>query len=69
MAELVYAVVLGAMSFGLQVRVLSLVVSFFGSGNITQLVECLLCKEKVVGSIPTVSTRFSFLRGADFLFL
>lgn len=36
MAELVYAVVLGAMSFGLLVRVQSLVFLF---GNITQLVR------------------------------
>ena len=37
MAELVYAVVLGAMSFGLQVRVLSLVEIISLYGNITQL--------------------------------
>jgi hypothetical protein len=36
-AELVYAVVLGAMSFGLQVRVLSLVEITSLYGNITQL--------------------------------
>lgn len=36
-AELVYAVVLGAMSFGLQVRVLSLVEIISLYGNITQL--------------------------------
>ena len=36
-AELVYAVVLGAMSFGLQVRVLSLVEIISLHGNITQL--------------------------------